>query len=189
VIFKKTKLRDAYIVDIQPYQDERGFFARTWCRDELSAQSLDANLAQCSISFNRRAGTLRGMHLQLPPHAETKLVRCTQGALYDVIIDLRTDSESYMRWIGVELTAENHRALYVPKGFAHGFMTLADNTEALYMISEFYAPEAARGIRWDDEQFGITWPAAVNVISEKDLSYAAYEAAAFPLTVATTTHK
>ena len=189
MIFKKTKLRDAYIVDIQPYQDERGFFARTWCRDELSAQSLDANLAQCSISFNRRAGTLRGMHLQLPPHAETKLVRCTQGALYDVIIDLRTDSASYMQWIGVELTAENHRALYVPKGFAHGFLTLADNTEALYMNSEFYEPEAARGVRWDDEQFGIAWPAAVHVISEKDLSYTAYEAAAFPLTVATTTHK
>jgi len=184
VIFSKTSLRDAFIVDLMPFQDERGFFARTWCEEEFKAQGLDPRIAQCSVSFNRHKGTLRGMHLQLPPFAEAKLVRCTQGAIYDIIIDLRTDSETYMQWLGEELTAENHRALYVPKGFAHGFITLLDNTEVFYMISEFYAPESARGIRWDDQQFAIDWPVKVNVISDKDLSYPEYKAAEFPLKLA-----
>ena len=184
MIFKATKLRDAYVVDIQPFQDERGFFARTWCENEFTEQGLDPNLAQCSVSFNRRAGTVRGLHVQLPPYADSMLVRCTQGALYDVIIDLRTDSDSYMQWVGVELTAKNRRALYVPKGFAHGFMTMEDDTEAFYMISEFFAPDSARGIRWDDKRFDIQWPGPVNVISAKDLSYPDYDAAEFTLTVA-----
>ncbi|MEZ4592544.1 MAG: dTDP-4-dehydrorhamnose 3,5-epimerase [Chloroflexota bacterium] len=184
MIFTKTALQDAVIVDIQAHADERGFFGRTWCQEEFAAQGLDPNLAQCSISYNRQKGTLRGMHLQLPPFAEAKLVRCVQGAIYDVIIDLRTDSPSYMQWIGVELTAVNHRALYVPKGFAHGFLSLADDTEVLYMISEFYAPDQARGLRWNDPQFNIQWPGTVTVMSDKDQVYPDYNPADFPLTVA-----
>jgi dTDP-4-dehydrorhamnose 3,5-epimerase len=188
LIFTPTALPGAYIIGLQPFADERGFFARTWCRQEFAGRGLDPNLAQCSLSFNRQKGTLRGMHLQLPPHAETKLVRCVQGAIYDVIIDLRTDSPTYKQWIGMELTSENRQTLYVPKGFAHGFITLQDNCEVLYMISEFYAPEAARGIRWNDEQFNIQWPEQVVVMSEKDKAYADYDPADFPLTTAVLSH-
>ena len=185
LIFTPTALQDAFIVDLQAHTDERGFFARTWCPEEFAAQGLDPNLAQCSVSFNRHKGTLRGMHLQLPPFAEAKLVRCVHGAIYDVIIDLRLDSASYRQWVGVELTAQNRRALYVPKGFAHGFMSLADDSEVLYMISEFYAPEYARGIRWNDDQFNIQWPGAVKVMSDKDQVYPDYDPVNFPLTLAT----
>ena len=181
MIFTEVKVRGAYIVEIEQLVDERGFFARTWCLRELREQGLDSNLVQCSISFNHKRGTLRGMHIQLPPHAETKLVRCTQGAIYDVILDLRRDSPSYMQWHGEELTAENRNALYVPKGCAHGFLTLADITEVLYQISDFYAPEFARGLRWNDPQFSIVWPAEVTVISERDQNYKAYDPATFPI--------
>ena len=181
MIFTEVKVRGAYIVEIEQLVDERGFFARTWCLRELREQGLDSNLVQCSISFNHKRGTLRGMHIQLPPHAETKLVRCTQGAIYDVILDLRRDSPSYMQWHGEELTAENRKALYVPKGCAHGFITLADNTEVLYQISDFYALEFARGLRWNDPQFSIVWPAEVTVISERDQNYKAYDPATFPI--------
>lgn len=170
-----TKLKDAWIVEVEQLEDERGFFARTWCQQEFSDRGLDANLVQCSISFNKKAGTLRGMHFQLPPFAETKLVRCTQGAIYDVIIDLRQDSETFLQWVGVELTAENRKAFYVPKGFAHGFQTLADNTEVFYQISEVYAPDYARGLRWDDPTFKITWPKPVAVISIRDRNYEDYD--------------
>lgn len=179
--FLETRVKGAYIVDVERQADERGFFARTWCKSDLGEQGLDPNLAQCSISFNRRRGTLRGMHLQLPPHAETKLVRCTQGAIYDVVIDLRTNSSTYMQWDGVELTDGNRKALYVPKGCAHGVLTLIDSTEVLYQISDFYAPEFARGLRWNDSQFSIVWPAEVTVISERDQNYEDYDPAAFDI--------
>jgi dTDP-4-dehydrorhamnose 3,5-epimerase len=181
--FIPTKLKGAYILEPEKLEDERGFFARTWCQQEFSKQELDANLVQCSISFNKKKGTLRGMHFQIPPFAETKLVRCTQGAIYDVIIDLRQDSETFLQWLGVELTAENRKALYVPKGFAHGFQTLEDNTEVFYQISEFYAPECARGLRWNDPTFNITWQQPVSVISERDRNYENYSPAKFPLQV------
>jgi dTDP-4-dehydrorhamnose 3,5-epimerase len=179
--FIPTNLKDAYILEPEKLEDERGFFARTWCQKEFSERGLDANLVQCSISFNKKKGTLRGMHFQLPPFAETKLVRCTKGAIYDVILDLRQDSETFLQWVGVELTAENRNALYVPKGFAHGFQTLEDNTEVFYQISEFYAPECSRGVRWDDPTFNITWQQPVSVISERDRNYEDYSPAKFPL--------
>jgi dTDP-4-dehydrorhamnose 3,5-epimerase len=172
--FISTKLKDAYIIEIEAYEDERGFFARTWCKQEFSKLELDTNLAQCSISFNKKKGTLRGMHLQLPPSAETKVVSCYRGAIYDVIVDLRPDSETFQQWIAVELTAKNRTALYVPQGFAHGFQTLQDDTEVLYQISEFYAPDNAWGFRWNDPRFNILWPETVTVISERDLNYTDY---------------
>ena len=171
MIFESTKLKDAYIIELDKLEDERGWFARSWCQREFREEGLDPNLVQCNISFNRMMGTVRGMHFQLPPHAETKLVRCTQGALYDVIVDLRPDSPTFLRWVGVQLTAENRRTLYVPKGFAHGFQTLADNTEAFYQMSAFYAPEYARGVRWNDPLFDIHWPEEIIMISGKDQAY------------------
>jgi dTDP-4-dehydrorhamnose 3,5-epimerase len=177
--FSETPVDGAYVVEVEPLADERGFFARTWCQHEFLEHGLDPSLAQCSISFNRRRGTIRGMHLQLPSHAEAKLVRCTRGTIYDVALDLRPLSPSYMQWYAVELSAENRKALYVPKGCAHGFQTLTDETEILYLISEFYAPEAARGVRWNDPQFQIRWPEPVSVISEKDNNYQDYDPARF----------
>ncbi len=177
--FIQTKLKNAYVIEPEKFADERGFFARSWCEKEFREQGLNANLVQCNISFNNKRGTIRGMHLQIPPFAEAKLVRCTQGAIYDVIVDLRPDSATYQKWIGVELTAENRRALYVPEGFAHGFQTLADNTEVFYQMSEFYAPECARGFRWNDPTFNINWPEQVSIISLKDREYEDYKAAQF----------
>lgn len=171
MIFSPTELPGAYIVDIEPHVDERGFFARAWCQEEFSAHGLNPRLVQCNISQNRVAGTLRGMHYQAAPAAEAKLVRCTRGAIYDVIIDLRTDSPAFLQHIGVKLTAEAHTMLYVPEGFAHGFLTLADDTEVFYQMSEFYRPECARGVRWNDPRFGIQWPAAVHSISQRDATY------------------
>jgi len=168
MIFTETSLRDAYLVELEQREDERGFFARSFCQREFSELGLDPCVVQCNISFNRHSGTLRGMHYQIPPHTEAKLVRCTRGAIYDVIIDLRPSSPTYQKWTGVELTAENRSALYIPAGFAHGFQTLADDSEIFYQMSEFFAPEAARGIRWNDPTFGITWPLPVRVISKKD---------------------
>ena len=171
MIFAATGLEDAWLIDIEPREDERGFFARTWCRQELTAHGLDTEIAQESISFNRHRGTVRGLHFQRRPHEETKIVRCTRGAIFDVIVDLRRHSPTYLRWQGFELTAENRRAIYVPKGFAHGFQTVIDNAEIAYQISAFYAPEAAAGYRYDDAAFGIAWPQPVTVIGERDLGW------------------
>ncbi|WP_019502655.1 dTDP-4-dehydrorhamnose 3,5-epimerase [Pseudanabaena sp. PCC 6802] len=175
MLFTQTKLQGSYIVEPEKLEDGRGFFARTWCQQEFSTLGLDANLVQCSISFNNKRGTLRGMHLQIPPCAETKLVRCTQGGIYDVIIDLRSHSSTYMQWTAVHLTAKNRKALYIPKGFAHGFQTLADNTEVFYQMSDFYRPDFARGFRWNDPNFKIQWPEPVTIISVRDREYEDFE--------------
>jgi dTDP-4-dehydrorhamnose 3,5-epimerase len=169
--FTETEIGGAFILDAEQIADERGFFARSWARDEFEAHGLNPHLAQCNLSYNHRKGTVRGMHWQAAPHAETKLVRCTQGGIYDVVVDLRADSPTYLRWIGAELTAENRRALYIPEGCGHGFQTLADATEVLYMITEYYTPAAARGMRWNDPAITVTWPLAVTVISERDAQY------------------
>jgi dTDP-4-dehydrorhamnose 3,5-epimerase len=169
MIFSETGLPDAFLIDLERVEDERGFFARAWDERKLTEHGLESRIAQCNVSFNKRKGTLRGMHLQRPPHQEVKLIRCTRGGLFDVIIDLRPDSGAYRRWIGVELTAENRRMLYVPRGFAHGFQTLEDDTETFYMVSEYYTPGAESGVRWDDPVFGIEWPLGrPTEISEKD---------------------
>jgi dTDP-4-dehydrorhamnose 3,5-epimerase len=175
MIFTETRLHGAFIIEPQPIEDARGFFARTFCVEEFSAHGLNAKLVQCNISFNKTRGTLRGMHYQAQPHSEVKLVRCTQGAIYDVIIDLRPESPTFKQWIGVELTAQNHRMLYVPEGFAHGFQTLEDNSEVFYQMSEFYHSDSARGVRWDDMQFNVAWPLAICIISDKDHSYADFQ--------------
>ena len=169
--FIETPLEGAYIIEPQRFEDERGFFARSWCKREFETHGLNSRLVQCNISYNRRKGTLRGMHHQEQPYAETKLVRCTLGAVYDVLIDLRPDSPSYKKWCSIKLTVDNRRMVYIPEGFGHGFMTLADNTELFYQMSEFYAPDSARGIRWNDSAFNIVWPGDVTVISEKDKNY------------------
>ena len=170
--FRPTKLEGAYVLELERSEDERGFFARTWCRDELAAHGLTTDVAQCSVSRNALAGTLRGLHFQTAPHEEVKLVRCTRGVIFDVIVDLRPGSRSHGDWYGLELDAERGNALYIPKGFAHGFQTLADDSEVFYMMSDPYVPEAARGVRWDDPAFGIDWPAAESrVISERDLAW------------------
>jgi dTDP-4-dehydrorhamnose 3,5-epimerase len=176
MIFTATDLAGAWLIDLERREDERGFFARVWCRQELAAQGLDTGIAQESLSFNRHRSTVRGLHFQRHPHEETKIVRCIRGAIFDVIVDLRPQSPSYLRWQAFELTAENRKALYVPKGFAHGFQTLDDNTEIVYQISEFYAPNSAGGYRYDDAAFGIGWPLPVAVISERDLDWPAFKA-------------
>ena len=169
--FKETQLKDVYFVELDRIEDERGFFARSWCAREFEEHGLNPNLVQCNVSYNKKKGTLRGMHYQAAPHEEAKLVRCTAGALYDVVIDLRPDSPTFKQWFGVEMTAENRRALYVPEGFAHGFQTREDDTEVLYQMSEFYHPENARGVRYDDPAFGIKWPSSNITISPKDKSF------------------
>lgn len=171
MIFYETTLKDARIVDLEKREDERGFFARSWCRREFAANGLNPALAQCSISFNPHRGTLRGMHYQAKPFEEAKLVRCTSGSLYDVIIDLRPDSPTFRKHLGVQLTAANRRMLYVPEGFAHGFLTLEDATEVFYQISEFYAPEAQRGVRWNDPAFAVKWPEEPRLMSARDRSF------------------
>ena len=169
--FTETKLKGAYILDLKPIEDERGFFARTFCVQEFEAHGLNPCVVQCNVSYNKHKGTLRGMHYQSAPHAEAKLVRCICGAIYDVIIDLRPESPTFKQWVGVELTASNRRMLYVPEGLAHGFQTLEDETEVFYQMSEFYFPQSAQGVRWDDPAFQIDWPPAERVISPKDISY------------------
>jgi dTDP-4-dehydrorhamnose 3,5-epimerase len=173
MIFATTQLDGAWLIEIEPREDERGFFARTWCREELAAQGLDTEIVQESLSFNRRRGTLRGLHFQRSPHEETKIVRCARGAIFDVIVDLRPGSPTYLHWQGFDLTAENRRALYVPKGFAHGLQTLTDDAEVAYQISAFHAPEAAGGCRYDDPAFGIAWPLPITAISERDRGWPA----------------
>ena len=170
--FIETAIPGVWVVEPEPMPDERGFFARLFSRDEFEARGLNPALAQSSVSFNAKRGTLRGMHWQAAPHAEAKLVRCTRGAIFDVALDLRERSASRLRWHGVELSADNRRMLYIPEGFAHGFLTLEDHTNVFYLMSEFYAPEYARGFRWDDPAFKISWPDTPEVISERDASYA-----------------
>jgi dTDP-4-dehydrorhamnose 3,5-epimerase len=171
VILRAVSVAGAFIVEPEAVHDERGFFARTFSVSEFVTHGLETRIAQCSISFNNRRGTLRGMHYQQAPHAETKLVRCTRGSVFDVVLDLRRDSPSFGEWSGVELTAENHLAMYVPEGCAHGFQTLTDDAEVFYQISVPFAADAGRGVRWDDSAFGIDWPIAVEVISQRDATY------------------
>jgi dTDP-4-dehydrorhamnose 3,5-epimerase len=174
--FTETKLKGAYVIKIEPIEDERGFFARSWCQQEFGDRGLNPNLVQCNVSFNRKKGTLRGMHYQIKPHEETKLVKCTRGSIYDVMIDIRPESSTFKQWTAIELSAENHKMLYIPEGFAHGFQTLEDNTEVFYQMSDFYHPESARGLRWDDPMFAIVWALTENlVISLKDRQYSLFE--------------
>ena len=169
--FSPAKLTGVWIVDLDRHEDERGFFARSWCQTEFEKQGLNPRLVQCNISFNEKKGTLRGMHFQAAPHEEVKLVRCSRGAIYDVIIDLRRSSPTHRRWLAVELTADNRRALYIPEGFAHGFQSLEDGTEVFYQMSDFFHPDCSRGVRWNDPAFGIVWPINEKIISPKDNSY------------------
>jgi len=168
MIFKETVLKGAYLIEVEENRDERGFFARAYCLQEFQQHSLDFKIMQCSISLNKKSGTIRGMHYQTSPYEEAKLVSCTKGKIFDVIIDLRRDSATYCQWYASELSQSNHRMLYVPKGFAHGFQSLEDNSVVFYQISEFYHPECANGISWDDPLFSIAWPLGNQTISAKD---------------------
>jgi dTDP-4-dehydrorhamnose 3,5-epimerase len=172
MIFKETAVKDAFVIEIEKRTDDRGFFARTWCKNEFEKHGLNTNLVQVNIAYNKKRGTLRGMHYQIAPYAETKLIRCTKGAIYDVIIDIRKNSSTYKQWIGVELTEDNYKMLYVPEGFAHGYLTIKDQTEVIYQVSQFYAPNSEQGIRWDDPSFNIKWPETdERIISEKDRNW------------------
>jgi len=171
MIFTQTPLPGAFLVDLELHSDERGFFARSYCLDEFAAQGLSMPLQQCSVSYNARKGTLRGLHHQAAPHEEHKLVRCTAGAIFDAIVDIRPQSRHYKRWFGTELSAQNRRALFIPPGFAHGFITLSDDAEVYYMISVPHSPEHAQGFRWSDPAFGIQWPFSPSVISPRDAAY------------------
>jgi dTDP-4-dehydrorhamnose 3,5-epimerase len=171
MIFHETKLQGVFEIHLDPHPDERGFFARSWCQQEFARHGLNPKVVQCSVSFNVRKGTLRGLHYQAPPNLETKVVRCTRGAIYDVVVDLRPQSPTFKDWIGVALTATNRHMVYVPEGCAHGFLTLEDETEIFYQMSEFYHAALARGVRWDDPAFQIVWPGAVAVISDRDRAY------------------
>jgi dTDP-4-dehydrorhamnose 3,5-epimerase len=175
MIFHQTPLPGVVVVEPELVRDERGWFARVFAAEEFEAESLEPAVVHCNVSFNARAGTLRGMHYQADPYGECKLIRCTRGALYDVALDLRPDSPTYLRWHAVELTPENLLALYIPRGLAHGFQTLGDETEVHYQMSEAYVPSTAQGVRWDDPAFGIVWPEGDRIISERDLSYPVFE--------------
>lgn len=170
--FLETKLPGVFEICPELIHDQRGFFARSWCQEEFSSRGLNSRLVQCNISGNLRKGTLRGMHYQSAPFAEAKLVRCTRGSIFDVALDLRQDCPTFKQWTGAVLSAENHRMLFMPEGCAHGFLTLEDDSEVFYQMSESYHPEAARGFRWDDPTFGIEWPGKIEVISDRDASYA-----------------
>lgn len=159
------------MIDIDPIHDERGFFTRSWCRKEFEAHGLNSNLVQCNTSFNKSKGTLRGMHYQKPPYEESKLVRCTRGSIYDVIIDLRKNALTFKQWFGAELSADNSRAIYIPEGFAHGFITLEDNSEVFYQMSEYFVADVADGARWDDPAFAIEWPFSPDEISIRDQNF------------------
>lgn len=174
MIFTETKLKGAYLIELEKLEDERGFFALSWSEREFAERGLESRLAECNISFNRRKGTVRGMHYQESPHGQAKLVRCTMGAVFDVMIDLRPSSPTFKRWLAFELTAKNHVALYIPTDFAHGFQTLEDNSEVLYQMSEVYSPGHARGVRWDDPAFRIEWPHEVTLINKRDARYPDY---------------
>ncbi len=169
--YLETPLKGTFVLELERLEDERGFFARSWCKAEFESRGLYSNIVQCNVSFNRKKGTLRGMHYQVKPHEEAKLVRCTMGALYDVIIDIRKDSATFRKWHSVELSAKNHRMLYIPEGLAHGYLTLEDDSEVFYQMSERYYPECARGVRWNDPAFNIQWPDAKMLISARDREY------------------
>jgi dTDP-4-dehydrorhamnose 3,5-epimerase len=175
MIFHETKLPGAFEVQVEPHSDERGFFARSWCEREFAQLGLNTKLVQCNISVTSRQGTLRGIHFQAAPFAEAKLVRCTRGAIYDVILDLRPHSPTFRDWVAVVLTADKHNMTYVPEGCGHGFQTLQDDIEVFYQMSEFYNPEAAHGVRWNDPAFRIAWPEKVEIISERDKTYPDFE--------------
>lgn len=175
MLIQATNLKDAFVIDLEVREDNRGGFARTFCAKEFEEHGMKPTVAQCNLSYNFKKGTLRGMHYQLSPAAETKLIRCTQGAIYDVIIDMRPDSPTYKQHFGVELSAENRRALYVPEMFAHGYQALTDGAEVVYQVGEFYSPGYERGIRYDDPTFGIEWPIPVTVISDKDANWPRFE--------------
>ena len=169
--FIETPLKGAFIIEPEPVRDQRGFFSRTWCKHEFAEHELAFEIVQCSISYNVKKGTLRGMHYQSLPHEEAKLVSCIRGSIYDVIVDLRPDSSTYIKWFSLELNETNRRFIYIPKGFAHGFQSLEDNTEVFYQISEFYNPNSSKGILWNDASLQINWPLSISEISDKDLSY------------------
>jgi dTDP-4-dehydrorhamnose 3,5-epimerase len=175
MIFTETKLKGAFVIELEPIQDERGFFATSWSQKEFAARGLESRLVECNISFNRKKGTLRGMHYQQSPHGQVKLVRCIRGAILDVIIDLRPDSETFKQWINAELTAENHLALYVPKDFAHGFQTLSDDSEIFYQTSAPFVPGSGRGVRWNDPAFAIAWPDNIRIMNSRDAQYPDFE--------------
>lgn len=175
MIFTETKVQGAFLITPEKILDERGFFARTWSEQEFEERGLDFGLVQCSLSFNNRRGTLRGMHYQREPYAETKIVRCTRGVIYDVVLDLRRDSQTFKEWEAVNLSADNHQMLYIPKGCAHGFQTLTEDAEVFYQMSEYYRPESAAGVRWNDAAFRIDWPLEVSVIAQRDSAYPDYQ--------------
>jgi len=175
MIFTETRLPGAFEIDVEPKADERGLFARTWCQKEFADRGLKASLVQCSLSFSPRRATLRGMHYQAAPHRETKLVRCTRGAIYDVVLDLRPESPTFKDWVGIVLSAETRKTVYVPEGCAHGFLTLQDETEVFYQMSEFHDIKFARGVRFDDPAFQIDWREKIEVISERDRNYPNFE--------------
>lgn len=171
MIFQETKLAGAFVIELEKFEDDRGFFARSWSEREFAERGLEPHLAECNVSFNAKRGTLRGMHYQASPHGQAKLVRCTIGSIFDVIVDLRPESSTFKQWTSVELTARNHRMLYVPKDFAHGFQTLEDDTEVFYQMSHPYAAPAGRGVRWNDPAFGIAWPEGERTIIERDQTF------------------
>ena len=169
--FAETELKGVFVVDVEPRSDERGFLAVGFNREEFAKHGLDPNVVQCNITYNAKRGTLRGMHFQVKPHEQPKLVRCVRGSVFDVAVDLRPESPTFRKWVGYDLTADNRRMLYIPAGLAHGFVTLEDDTEVIYQMSEVYAPESARGVRWNDPAFGIKWPVKPVVVNERDASY------------------
>lgn len=171
MIFKELSLKGAFVLDLEPKEDDRGFFALSWSKEEFLKRNLDAELAECNVSFNKSKGTVRGMHFQAEPHGQTKLVRCTSGSIFDVIIDLRSGSPTFKKWEGFELSQENRRMLYIPRGFAHGFQTLEDSSEVLYQMSQPFDAASGRGVRWNDPAFGVEWPLPVSVISPRDRDY------------------
>jgi dTDP-4-dehydrorhamnose 3,5-epimerase len=173
--FQNTTLKGVFEIQLEMKSDERGFFARCWCQKEFESNNLNSRVVQCNVSFNAKGGTLRGMHYQANPRWETKVVRCTSGSIYDVVLDLRPSSLTYKQWIGVTLSATKRNMVYVPEGCAHGFLTLEDDTEVFYQMSECYSPELGRGVRWDDPAFGIQWPRPVEVISDRDRTYRDFE--------------
>ena len=171
MIFRETNLKGVYLIELEKREDDRGFFARSFCREEFAAHGLNPSVAQCNVAFNHKKGTLRGLHYQVAPFEEVKLVRCTRGSLYDVCVDLRPGSPTFKRHFGAVLSSRRHNMVYIPEGFAHGLQTLEDDTEVFYQMSQVYSPESARGVRWNDPAFGIEWPAAVRTMTEKDKTY------------------
>lgn len=171
MIFSETKLKGAYSIKLEPLEDERGFFARTFCQKEFKKYNLNTTIAQANISYNKYKGTLRGLHMQVAPYEESKLIKCVRGAIYDVIVDLRENSATFRQWIAVELTTSNYQMLYVPEGFAHGFITLQDETEVSYQMNQFYTPGFEKGFRWNDPALNIKWPILPSIISDKDKNF------------------